>query len=111
MEEILDDSFSKKEKGDLFAKLSFAAALLTLRLLVYLWMTRPLKMHACFGISHHMLALNIILFSLLFGSLFGAISMIKKEKPKTMERIGIGFNFAIVSLIISLIIARQINAF
>lgn len=111
MKELLDEDIYEKKKGDLFAKLSFAAALLTLCLLVYLWMTRPLKMHACFGISHHMLALNIILFSILFGFLFGLISLIKKENPKIMERLGIGLNFALVLLIFSLIIAKQFNAF
>ena len=111
MKELLDENFGEKGKGDLFAKLSFAAALLTLRLLVYLWMTRPLKMHACFGISHHRLALDIILFSLLLGCLFGSISLMKKENPKIMERLGIGLNFALVLLIFSLIIAKQFNAF
>lgn len=111
MKELLDEDIDEKEKGDLFAKLSFAAALLTLRLLVYLWMTRPLKMHACFGISQHMLVLNIIQFSLLLGFLFGVISLIKKEKPKITERAGIGLNFALAFLILCLIIARQINAF
>jgi hypothetical protein len=108
MEELLDEDFGEKKKGDLFAKLSFAAALLTLSLLGYLWMTRPLKMHACYGISHHMLALNIIEFSLLFGFLFGLISLIKKENPKMMERLGIGLNFVLVLLILGLIIGRLI---
>ncbi|WP_373550225.1 hypothetical protein [Haliscomenobacter sp.] len=111
MKEILDEDFGEKAKGDFYAKLSFGAAMLTLFLLGYLWVTRPLRMNACFGISHHMLALNIIQFSTLFGFIFGLISMIKKENSKTMERVGIGLNFAFVFFILCLIIARQIIAF
>jgi uncharacterized membrane protein len=111
MKEILDEDFGEKAKGNFYAKLSFGAAMLTLLLLGYLWITRPLKMHACFGISHHMLALNIIQFSLLLGFLFGVISLIKKESPKIVERVGIGLNFVLVFLILCLIIARQINTF
>ena len=108
MMELLDYDSSEKKQGDLFAKLSFASALLTSLLLAYLWQTRPLKLHACFGISHHMLALNIIQFSLLLGFLFGLISLIKKENPKIMERIGIGLNFTLALLIFGLIIVRLI---
>lgn len=111
MKELLDEDIDEKKKGDLFAKLSFAAALLTLLLLGYLWMAWPLKLYGCFGVTHHRLAVIVIEFSLLFGFLFGLISLIKKENPKIMERLGIGLNVALVLLIFGLIIAKQFKAF